>query len=801
MNKINPENFIAWMTTQPNANGTLYLERVARHYVSFLRNTPAKLDVTLTTEERNIFACGTIEEFEQLRTVLTATPNYRELNEKGHGSFSAGLRCYARYLSCIERKYDTERGKEEIKIVDVTTNDLPELLTYGRRLETLIATTSNRKERRNYEQMKWTCDKRIAEFQGLGTIKTIITETTIGMANEKKDTTENTTFQRVNFNTPQAYINTRPVDCVIEGARLTAEKWSDMYMNVCEHLLANRSKPLTVLKLRTKDGGTRPFFMEEPLDGLTCRKLSNGKYIITNYSAQNLISSIGMVLRTCIINLDTVVLTCTNITTSIKTSKPNVQPIISDYVHKPTVKLTDEERTAVEMVLESRYTNGFRLDTIELGRLRRFLLEYSNLELVLTDKELIDALKSCGTLFEGKVYTVTNETKQRIKQFAEDYFEDGAKAIFYEEFYAKNEYWLFEASVVSVEMLAGLLRRLFSRLEFTDTYFGYLSANINTVLVSEIFRIWGDDILLSYEQISERLHYIPLDRIKFALAQNSDFIWNSVEVFTHRTRIDATEDEWAAVREAAQRECNKHRYISVTDLPLDDFTERNYELSQTAIHNAAFNVYLSDEYDKRGKIITRKGEDMDALTIMREYCHSLDHVTLGELLDFEKDLTGESHRWVPMQAGYDVMVRIDEDTYLAEHYFNFDVESIDNALEHFVQDEYTPLRTVTTFAVFPHCGQLWNLFLLESYVRRFSKHFRFESPSVNNKNAGCIVRKHSKLNYDGIMIDAIAKSNLLLNDENTVADYLCNNGYRGSRQKAKLTDLIKQAKRLMERRG
>jgi hypothetical protein len=306
---------------------------------------------------------------------------------------------------------------------------------------------------------------------------------------------------------------------------------------------------------------------------------------------------------------------------------------------------------------------------------------------------------------------------------------------------------------------------------------------------------------LNYEQISERLQYIPFDRIKFVLGQNADFIWNSVEVFTHKGKIDVTEMERTIVCEMTQSECNRHRYVSVTTLPLDEFAERNHELSQTAIHNSAYIVYLADNYDKRGKIITRKGELIDALTIMCEYCRSLDRVTLDELLDFEKDLTGENHRWIPMQAGYDVMVRIDEGTYLAEHYFNFDIDSIDNELEYFVCGEYAPLQIVTTFAVFPYCGQAWNLFLLESYVRRFSKRFRFVSPSVNNKNAGCIVRKHSNLNYNDIMIDAIAKSNLSLNDENMVADFLVNNGYRGSRQKTKLADLIMQAKRLRERRN
>jgi hypothetical protein len=32
MNIINPDTFVAWLTTQINSRGTLYLEHVARQY-------------------------------------------------------------------------------------------------------------------------------------------------------------------------------------------------------------------------------------------------------------------------------------------------------------------------------------------------------------------------------------------------------------------------------------------------------------------------------------------------------------------------------------------------------------------------------------------------------------------------------------------------------------------------------------------------------------------------------------------------------------------------------------------------
>jgi hypothetical protein len=145
-----------------------------------------------------------------------------------------------------------------------------------------------------------------------------------------------------------------------------------------------------------------------------------------------------------------------------------------------------------------------------------------------------------------------------------------------------------------------------------------------------------------------------------------------------------------------------------------------------------------------------------------------------------------------MEAGYAVMVRTDENAFVAERYVDFDKSAIDKAIDQFLNGgEYTPLRAVTTFALFPHCGQPWNLFLLESYCRRFSDNFRFEVLSVNSTNAGVIVRKHSRLTYFDIMADAVAKSGISL-DEKTVLNFLATSGYTSQRRYAKIVELINQ---------
>jgi len=124
---------------------------------------------------------------------------------------------------------------------------------------------------------------------------------------------------------------------------------------------------------------------------------------------------------------------------------------------------------------------------------------------------------------------------------------------------------------------------------------------------------------LTYEQLAERLPYIPIERIKYALGQNPDFIWNNTGEFTHVSKVDVTDEDCASIVDYVAIACRTDGYASLSDVPLGEIEERNYELTLTAIHNAVFWIVLANKYDRRGKIITRKGELLvDALTIMKE---------------------------------------------------------------------------------------------------------------------------------------------------------------------------------------
>ena len=580
---INPEDVIAWLVTQPNTKGTLYLEHVVRQYMRSLRSAPMKLSAPLIGM-RDVFACRTVSEFDELWSIFQTASNYKKVNSDMSGMFSAGLGAYRRYLESI------------------AGND-------------------------------------------------------------------------------------------------------------------NQSVDIQLLKAPLQEA---------------------------NHSC-------------------------------------------SDILRK---------------TLEKHFQNGFRSNSpIELRRFRRFVMEDYEEEITLSDEELNNLILSFGTLFEGKVYIIQTDATERIKSAIDSAINEGAEIVFYSAFYEQNEDWLFPASIISEEMLKNTLMSLYPQFIHKKNYLAF-KVQIGSEIAKircEVLRVWGGDVLLSYEQLSERLPYIPVDKIKYVLAQSGDFIWNAEGIYTYTGKVDITDEEYTSIANFVATAYLKNGYASLSDITLGEIVERNYELSLTAIHNAVFTIVLADKYDKRGKIIIRKGDILDALSIMKEHCCSLERCSLRDLLDFEREITGETHRWIPMEAGYSTMIRADEDVFLAEKYVRFNVLEIDSVLDQFLEGNYLPLRSITTFSVFPDCGQAWNLFLLESYCRRFSERFYFELLAVNSKNAGVIVRKNYTASYIEIMADAVAFSDVVL-EKAPIEDFLCNNGYIGRRSYAKANELIELANAIRERR-
>ena len=313
----------------------------------------------------------------------------------------------------------------------------------------------------------------------------------------------------------------------------------------------------------------------------------------------------------------------------------------------------------------------------------------------------------------------------------------------------------------------------------------------------EIYRVWKDEILLSVDQLSERLTYIPEEKIRFFLSANNKFVWSSEGVYTRIDTLIVTEDEEKNIKEFVKKEIEKKGFVSLSDVPLGDIAEQNYELTEASILNAIFNKFLSRDFHLNGKIVTKEKSSIDATTIMKQYCAEKDEYTLDEAMQKVEELTGVADRRIAYPALYDVMVRVGEQKFLSNRFVDFDIHAIDKVIDSIVKDGYAATKEITSFALFPVCGQSWNTYLLESYCYRFSHQFRYRTNLFNGRNAGAIVDSKIDWDYKELLSHAVARSKIDL-DEEIIGQYLYETGYMAKRKFGGINDIAIRAKEIRE---
>ena len=88
-----------------------------------------------------------------------------------------------------------------------------------------------------------------------------------------------------------------------------------------------------------------------------------------------------------------------------------------------------------------------------------------------------------------------------------------------------------------------------------------------------------------------------------------------------------------------------------------------------------------------------------------------------------------------------------------------------------------PIKVITSFTSFPYVGRPWNLYLLESYVKRFSRRYCIKGGSpARTANVGVICLANDDRDYNDVVAQVLANSSLKL-EEHAVGDYLVRLGF------------------------
>ena len=461
-----------------------------------------------------------------------------------------------------------------------------------------------------------------------------------------------------------------------------------------------------------------------------------------------------------------------------------------------------EWQVNVLALLRKKFAGGFWLHSpIEMTRLQEAYREQYGREL--PPLETVRAFFAHATVQQGdKVYLIDDETKERIFFCVQEYLES-AHVIFYDSFFQCHQKWLMKGCIYDEAMLQVILRELCPDLYYQKQYFGKVQGAMARVIEDELLYIWGDQTLWTYEMLEKRL-YIPLERIQTALTGSHSFLWVKAGTFALLSHVKIREETKKAVQEEAAARMAKAGFLHITEISIEDIVADNYELetkSNSALYDAMYYLCLEEDYDRKGNGLTpkHKTQKISVIEYLCQYCLQQEACSLSEVQKFAEQITPQTARMNAMKALSRTMVRIDVEQYVADKCVSFDVEKIDEVLDAVVTDMYLPLRSFVAFGSFPACGRAWNLFLLESYCRRFSKLFRFDVPYPNLRCAGTVIRRTYTGEYEDLLADALRKKDIPLR-ASEAGDFLFEAGYLGKIPNASvLSRILRKAQKIPHR--
>ena len=457
--------------------------------------------------------------------------------------------------------------------------------------------------------------------------------------------------------------------------------------------------------------------------------------------------------------------------------------------------LTTEAKHKITETIAENFKNGLRVSSnIDFDRFKKFYSEKFGEDFKLDADWFNRFVSEESLIFDERAYFYSDEVVAAVRRHMEEL---ESPCVFMGYFYDEFADEFYNMNIFSVDKLKAFIEKHYLDISVKWDYIFMESGTSPSDLIRGVFNerdVW------SFDEMYERLPYLKTDTIRQTM-NSTNYYRIAVSTYTHIDNMDLPDSEGEKILAFANDKLNKQNYVTANELDLSVFENLNHHCPFSAIRDAVFYKFLSEHYDKSGQIITRKGEKLRAIDVLEQYCREAQTVSFEEINNLEATLDpeGRTHSQC-LIAGHNVMVRVSEDSFVAESAVDFDVDKIDDAIALYCRENFIPLKGITDFSLFPYAGYPWNLFLLESYVRKFSRVFAYEVRAVNSSNIGAIVRKFYQYNdYDDILAAALADSLVDLEGKTEVGNYLFESGYIGWRSLGKKEKaILKTAKKIRE---
>ena len=467
---------------------------------------------------------------------------------------------------------------------------------------------------------------------------------------------------------------------------------------------------------------------------------------------------------------------------------------------------TDDLGERLNAVLKESFPDGLRLISMRLRQFRRQFEEKYGAPLEMPDERLISLLRAAGSFREERVFARADEAQkdllEEILAEVERTLAAGASCVYIAPLFERFRQPLAEQlSIYSADALQDLLAR--SRQSQYNMRNGCLQkwASVADASDDVVRALRESPEPLNYQQLQEKLWYLPLARIKQALNFTPELVNVDRETYMYAPNLPVSPEELEKLKAAMRRKIEDEGFLVAQDLR--QLLEANCPaaaidtagMKDFGLRNALCAI-LREDFTLNGAIINVQGETMNLSRAYRHFCQEHDRLTLEELKDFSNRLDQVIYWWDVLQE----MVRISPTELVNRRLVRFDAEAVDAVLDGMVTGDYLPIQEISLYLHFPALDFPWNRYVLESYLIKGSARFHIAQAAITQTGVyGAVVRNAAKLEgYRDVVLDALARDESW-KDEATLLELLVARGYQARRSFSDLPALLRDAEQLREK--
>lgn len=460
--------------------------------------------------------------------------------------------------------------------------------------------------------------------------------------------------------------------------------------------------------------------------------------------------------------------------------------------------MSDKMLKKILVVISENFSNGVRADFITDNQIRRaYKLRYNDEEIP-ASFSVTNFIKKVSFYYGGKYYFVTALNRGRVFRLVDKVLNAGNMIVYYEEFFSRYRGKLNDWHVKTPSVLGALLRTNESQYYFSDKYFAVNKfVRLGDVIEYKV-RSLPVGVPFTVEQIHEQLIYVPFQEIERVL-NNPRKYTKAIDgkyLLTEQLAFDLS--EITEVRNCLLNDLKTdgHAIFTVQDFP--NTLALNPEFSEATIRGVLFDRFFSKEFSRHGNILTVHGAAFGGTNLLKKFCSLRDEVTLNELTDRAKKL-GIIRQTAVVEAALESMTRVSKNIFVKDEFITFHTSAIDEALTPFVRGRIIALRDVTSFEKFEPAKDSrgfeweWNIYLLESFLRKVSRKYKFHTSKATNLVNGAICpRDKIFLNYVDLMSAVVMQEKIPL-DAHSIDAFLLEKKFRTKRIERLSTSIIERA--------